>query len=141
MSALSAWAGRLREAASRVESDLALTVAREQARDFLAIERAVTPKRTGRLADSETVDALTGGGSHAEAVVSPHTVYAHFRENGGTITRKLPPPHVLGTPATGFFGHSVTQAGSHYVERAQGIAAGPLHAVAESVTAEFLDGI
>ena len=139
MSALSAWAAKVAEAAARIESELAVAVVKTQARDFLAIERAVTPKRTGRLADSETIDALTGGGSHATAVVSPHVVYAHFRENGGTITRKLPWPHVLGPYGGPYFGHSVTQAGSHYVERAQGMASGPLAAAAEMVLAEFLD--
>jgi hypothetical protein len=139
VSALSEWAGKVAAAAARIDSELAITVAREQAKDFLAIERHVTPKRTGRLADSEAIDALTGGGTHAMAVVSPHTIYAHFRENGGTITRKLPPPHVLGNPTVGFFGHSVSQAGSHYVERAQGLAAGPLLGAAEAAIAEFFD--
>jgi hypothetical protein len=139
VSALGDWAAKVADAAARIESGLAIEVAREQARDFLAIERHVTPKRTGRLADSETIDALTGGGTRAVAVVSPHTVYAAFRENGGTITRHLPPPHVLGNPAVGFFGHSVTQAGSHYVERAQGLAAGPMAVAAEIAIARFLD--
>jgi hypothetical protein len=137
VSALGDWAAKVAAAAARIESDLAVAVVREQARDFLAIERHVTPKRTGRLADSETIDALTGGGTRAVAVVSPHTVYAAFRENGGTITKHS--PGSLGNPGVGWFGHSVTQRGSHYVERAQGLAAGPLAVAAEIAIAAFLD--
>jgi hypothetical protein len=139
VSALGEWAAKLGEAARLMEDGMAETIVREQAKDFLAIERIVTPKRTGRLAESEKVDAVMGGGSHAEAVVSPHTVYAQFREDGGTITRHLPPPHVLGNPSVGFFGHSVTQKGSHYVERAEGVAAPLMTGVAEKVLEEFLD--
>jgi hypothetical protein len=133
------WAAKLARDAALMQDGMAEAIVREQARDFLAVERIVTPKRTGRLAESEKVDAVMGGGSHAEAVVSPHTVYAHFRENGGTITRHLPPPHVLGPYGGPYFGHSVTQAGSHYVERAEGIAAPLMAAVAEQVLEETLD--
>jgi hypothetical protein len=139
VSALGEWAAKLSEAARLMEDGMAETIVREQAKDFLAIERIVTPKRTGRLAESEKVDAVMGGGSHAEAVVSPHTVYAQFREDGGTITRHLPPPHVLGAWPGPFFGHSVTQKGSHYVERAEGVAAPLMTGVAEKVLEEFLD--
>jgi hypothetical protein len=139
MSALGDWAAKLAAAAERIDDGLAVAVAREQARDFLAIERVITPKRTGHLMESETVDSVEGGGTHAVALVSPHAIYARFRENGGTITRKLPPPHVLGNPAVGFFGHSVTQKGSHYVERSEAAARGQLTATAEMVLEEFLD--
>jgi hypothetical protein len=145
VSALGEWAAKLAAAAERIESELAITVCREQAKDFLAIERAVTPKRTGALADSETVDGVTGGGTHAVAIVSPHIIYAQFRNDGGTITRKKPRPAVLGSYGGPYFGRgnpaTVHQAGSHYVERAQGMAAGPLAGVAEMVLAEFLDGL
>lgn len=139
MSVFGEWAAKLSEAARALEDGLAETIVREQANDFLAVERIVTPKRTGRLAESEKIDAVTGGGAHAEAIVSPHTVYAEFRENGGTITRKLPPPHVLGNPDVGFFGHSVTQRGSHYVERAEGAAAPMMTGIAERIVDAALD--
>lgn len=154
MNALGAWAAKVAAAAERIEGGLAIAVVREQARDFLAIERAVTPKRTGRLADSERIDSISGGGSHARAVVSPHTIYAKFREDGGTISAKYGEVwktpknsktgrarmyrHTLHWEGGGFPMH-VTQAGSHYVERAQGAAAAPLAGAAEQVLATFLD--
>jgi hypothetical protein len=139
VSAISDWAGKVSAAAERIESSLAVTVVREQARDFLAIERAVTPKRTGRLAGSETIDAVTGGGTRAVAVVSPHTIYAQFREDGGIITKHG--PGSLGNPGVGWFGHSVFQHGSHYVERAQAASSSAVAAAAEAVLAEFLAGL
>jgi hypothetical protein len=139
VSALSDWAAKVADAAARIESDLAVTVAREQAKDFLAIERAITPKRTGRLAGSETIDAVTGGGTHAEAVVGPHCIYAEFRNDGGTITKHG--PGSLGNPGVGWFGHSVYQKGSHYVQRSQAAAAPLMGGIAEGVLAEFLAGL
>ena len=139
MSALSDWAAKLSAAADRMEAELAVTVCREQAKDFIAIERIVTPKRSGALAGSEHVDSVTGGGAHAEAIAGPHIIYARFRNDGGTITRKLPWPHVLGTGP--WYGHQVTQKGSHYVERAEADAAGIMGGVAEGVLGEFLDGL
>ena len=138
MSPLSDWAAKVAEAAERIEDGLAVEVARAQARDFLATERVITPKRTGALMESETVDAVTGGGTHAVALVSPHIIYAHFRNFGGTITSKGPWP--LRNRATGqVFGRQVTQAGSHYVERSEAAAEGRLQATAEMVLEEFLD--
>ena len=135
---LQGFAGDVRALAGRAEAGLATECAEAAGKDFLAILRVTTPKRTGRLADSEKVDAVTGGGAVATAVVGAHTVYAAFREHGGTITRKLPPPHVLGNPEVGFFGHSVTQAGSHYFARAQGLAQGPIAAACRRALDEFL---
>lgn len=128
-------AGAFRALADRAESDLAREACEEAARDYLAILRAVTPKRTGRLAASETIDSVTGGGAMAVAVVAPHTVYAAFRDRGGTITKHS--PGSLGTPAVGFFGHSVTQAGSHYMARAEGMARGPVSAACRAAADRF----
>ena len=144
MSAFGEWAGELRAAADRMSTGLALEVVREQARDFLAVERAITPKRTGKLAGSETIDAIEGGGAHATAVVSPHTVYAEFRENGGTIHahgglgRKGMRPHTLHWDGGGFPRH-VTQQGSHYVERSEAAARGMMNGIADQVLERFLD--
>ena len=121
---LAAGAAAFRNLARRAESDLALEACGEAAKDYLAVLRAVTPKRSGALADSETVTGPSGGGLHASALVGPHIIYAEFRERGGTITRHLPRPHVLGTPAVGFFGRgnpaTVTQHGARYMEKARG---------------------
>jgi hypothetical protein len=133
---LEGFAGEVRALAGRAEAGLAREACTEAARDYLAILRHVTPKRTGRLADSETIDSITGGGAVAVAVVAPHTVYAAFREHGGTITKHS--PGSLGTPAVGFFGHSVTQAGSHYMERAEGLAAGPVRGACQMALDRFL---
>ena len=126
---LAGFAGACRDLAARCEADLAREACTEAARDYLAILRAVTPKRTGRLAGSEKIDSITGGGAVAVAVVAPHTVYAAFRDHGGTITKHS--PGSLGTPAVGWFGHSVTQAGSHYMARAVGAAKGPVAAACQ----------
>ncbi|HZR50116.1 MAG TPA: HK97 gp10 family phage protein [Streptosporangiaceae bacterium] len=128
-------AAAFRAIAERAESGLAREACEEAARDYLAVLRMVTPKRSGRLAESERIDSVTGGGTFAVAVVAPHTRYAAFRNYGGTITRHK--PGSLGTPAVGFFGHSVTQAGSHYMERAEGAAAGPVSAACRAVAGRY----
>lgn len=110
-------AAAFRGLAEKADSDLALEACREAATDYLTVLRAVTPKRTGALADSETVTGPTGGGTHAVAEVGPHIVYADFREYGGTITVKN--ARVL-TDGASFFGKSVTQRGAHYMERSEG---------------------
>jgi hypothetical protein len=130
------YAAKLRAVADALETRVALDVCEAQALAFQELERQVTPKKTGALADSETIDSLSGGGAHAEATVAPHKVYAKIRNDGGTITRHK--PGSLGTPAVGFFGHSVTQAGSHYVERAQGAAQGIIRQAAQVVLDEIL---
>ena len=109
------------------------------ARAFLPIEKSVTPVLSGRLRESETVKAVTGGGTYAEAVVAPNTVYAHFRNFGGTSTVRR--ARVLGTPEVGFFGRSVTQAGSHYVERAHSAATGPVQVAIQMRADSFFEGL
>ena len=44
-----------------------------------------TPVLTGRLRGSERVDSISASGRHGEAFIAPHTVYARFRNDGGTI--------------------------------------------------------
>jgi hypothetical protein len=134
-------AAAFREMAARAESELALVACREAAKDYLAILRIVTPKRTGALADSEHIDAVFGGGTHATAVVAPHKVYADIVNDGGTVTRHLPRPHVLGNPAVGFFGHgnpaTVTIKGRGYMEKAAGAAKGPVAQACQRAADEF----
>jgi len=143
MSAYDDLAAHWEAVAERMDAGLAVDVVREQARDFLAILRIVTPKRTGKLAGSETIDSAGGGGTFASAKVSPHIIYAEFRENGGTITahgglgRKGMRPHTLHWGGGGF-PLSVTQAGAHYVEKAQAAAKGQMDGIAQSVLDEFL---
>ena len=116
---LAGFAARLREVADRAEASLAVDACRMGAREYLEVMREETPVLTGALRSSEHVYSVSGGGESATAIVGSDLIYAHFRNYGGTITRKLPPPHVLGNPEVGFFGHSVTQAGSHYLERSE----------------------
>lgn len=133
---LAEFAGALRGLADRAETELAPECAEEAGRDFLTTLRAVTPKRTGHLMDSESLDSVTGGGPVATAIVGAHAVYAEFRNNGGTITRHG--PGSLGTPAVGFFGHSVTQRGTHYFEKAEALARPAIEAACRAKLAEFL---
>ena len=121
-------AAKFRAVADRAEASMARECAAAGARAFLPIEKSVTPVLSGRLRGSETVKAVTGGGTYAEAVVAPNTVYAHFRNFGGTIHVRR--AKVL-TDGVNFFGRSVTQAGSHYVERAHSAAAGPVQVAIE----------
>ena len=131
-----------RDMAGRAKSGLALAACEEAAKDYLAILRVVTPKRTGALAESETIDSISGGGTHARAVVAPHKVYAAFREHGGTIHakaglgRKGMRPHTLHWEGGGFPLH-VTQAGAHYMEKARGAAAGPVALACQRAADEF----
>lgn len=145
MSALGDWAAKVADAAARIESDLATDVARAQGDKFIEIERLVTPKRSGALAASEHIDAVTGGGTHATAVGGPHKRYAVFRNDGGEINAKMRwiyhgnrrYRHTLFFDGT--FALHVSQTGAHYVQKAEGAAAGPLAEVAEQVLAFFLD--
>jgi hypothetical protein len=132
---LAGFAAELRAVADRAEAELAVEACRMGAREYLAVLQEVTPVLTGALRASEHVWRVTGGGESASAILGPNIIYDRFRNYGGTITRKKPPPAVLGNPSVGFFGHSVTQAGSHYMERAQGPGAAAL-AVACKVTAD-----
>jgi hypothetical protein len=121
-------AAAFRGAAERAEASMARDCAAAGARAFLPIEKGMTPVLSGRLRDSEAVKAVTGGGTYAEAVISPNTEYAAFRNFGGTITVRR--ARVL-TDGVRFFGRSVTQAGSHYVERAHDAAVGPVQVAIE----------
>lgn len=136
MSGIGDLAAKMRAIADRCESSLALDACSEAAKDAVAVLRIVTPKRTGALADSEVVNSVTGGGTHATANYGPHKVYDRFRNDGGTITRHG--PGSLGTPAVGFFGHSVTQRGSHYMERGSAAAVPVVEAACARVLAEYL---
>jgi hypothetical protein len=81
-----------------------------------------TPVLTGALRASEHADGVSGGGTSASVTVSTHLpLYASFREHGGTITVRN--ARVL-TDGRRFFGRSVTQAGSHYMQRTREWAAG-----------------
>jgi hypothetical protein len=137
-----------------MKEGLALDVCRAQADKFIDIEKIVTPHRSGALADSEHIDAVTGGGEHAMAVGGPHIKYAVFRNDGGTITAKdeaarsgrvhpgsgIPYRHSLAWDGGGFAMH-VTQAGAHYVQKAEGEArsSSVLGDAAERVMAFYLD--
>jgi bacteriophage HK97-gp10 putative tail-component len=132
---LAEFGGALRDLADRAETELAPECAREAGTDFLAILRAATPKRTGHLADSESLDSVTGGGSVATAVVGAHAVYAEFREHGGTI--RVRNAKVL-TDGVSFFGKQVTQRGSRYFEKAEGMARPAIEAACQAKLAEFL---
>jgi hypothetical protein len=138
-------AGRLAAAAARIQDGLAMDVCEAQALAFQQLERELTPKKTGALADSETIDSLSGGGSHAEATVAPHKIYAEFRNDGGTIHAKEGParsgrlhqpsgiPYRHSLAWAGGFAMHVTQAGAHYVQRAQAAAPGICRQAAEAV--------
>ena len=89
------------------------------------------------MAISETIDSVSGGGAYAAAEISPHTIYAEFRETGGTITAKNFPQ--LGNPSVGFFGKSVTQAGSHYVARAHAAAEASVQVAMGMVAERFFE--
>jgi hypothetical protein len=99
--------------------------------------RIVTPKLTGRLMDSEVVQSVSGDGSHAVALVGPDgsVIYDEFRDRGGTITAKNFPQ--LGNPEVGFFGKSVTQAGSHYMKRAEDSGRAVVLAAMQAAVEEF----
>jgi hypothetical protein len=133
---LAGFAGAARGMADRAQAGLAVDVARRGARELLAVMEEVTPVRSGHLRSTETVQSVTGDGAHAVALVGPDAVYDKFRNDGGTITRHG--PGSLGTPAVGFFGHSVTQRGSHYMERAEEEARPFVEAMARIVLDEYL---
>ena len=132
-------AAKFRAATDRAEASMARECAAAGARAFLPIERSMTPVLSGRLRESEAVKAVRGSGAFAEAVVSSHLIYAHFRNFGGTITVRR--ARVLGTPEVGFFGRSVTQQGSHYVERAHAAAVGPVQVAIKAMAETFFRGL
>ena len=120
----------------RAEATLASECVRAAAIEFLAALYVTTPVRTGALRASEHVFGISGGGAFAVAEVGSDLVYARFRNDGGTITRHG--PGSLGTPEVGFFGHSVTQKGSRYFERAEAEARGPIAVACRAKLAEIV---
>ena len=121
MGGLGELAAAFDRAADALERDGATRAARAAGGAFLGQLKANTPVLTGALRASESM-TVTGGGSFASALISTHMpVYASFREHGGTITVKR--ARVL-TDGRHFFGKSVTQEGSHYMERTRQWAAG-----------------
>jgi hypothetical protein len=122
-------AGQLRAAADDASGSLAINTVRQMADIFLPILHACTPVLTGALRDSESVQSVSGDGVSATAIVAPDIIYADFRNDGGTIHVKR--AQVL-TNGTDFFGKQVTQAGSHYMEKADAAAQGPVQAAAQA---------
>ena len=134
---LEEFAAAVEALADRAEADLARECAEVAAREYLAALHVTTPVLTGALRESEQVFGVTGGGAVAIAEVGSDLVYARFRNDGGTITSKGPWP--LRNPATGqVFGRSVTQAGAHYIEKAEAWAEGPIQAACQAKLDEFL---
>lgn len=134
---LEEFAAAARAMAERAEAELAITVACEGARELLAAMQVVTPVLSGALRASEHVQSVSGSGSHAVALVGPDgsVIYDEFRDQGGTITVKR--AKVL-TDGVSFFGRSVTQQGSHYMERAEEEARPLVEAAAQIVLDEFV---
>lgn len=142
-------AAAFRAMAARCEETMALEACEEGAKDYLAILRIVTPKRSGALAESEHIDAVFGGGLRATAVVAPHIRYAAFREYGGTISAKDGEVwktvngksrmyrHTLHWDGGGFPLH-VTQQGAHYMEKARGPGAAAVAQACAMVAARMI---
>lgn len=131
---LAGFAAAARGLADRASAGLAKECVQAMAEVALPVLKSVTPVRGGQLRDSETIDVVAGTGAYGIAVIAPHTIYAEFRNNGGTITVKR--ARVL-TDGTSFFGKSVTQKGSHYIERGEAAARGPCEAAARAVADRF----
>ena len=136
MGGLAAFAGKLREVADRAEESLAVDACRMGAREYLAVLQEETPVRSGALRGSERIWRVTGGGEQATAILGPNIIYDRFRNYGGTITVRR--AKVL-TDGVSFFGKSVTQAGSHYMERAEGPGAAALAVACKVTAAEFFE--
>lgn len=132
---LGEFAAALDKAAAAVETTAARECAADAGQAFLQVLRGTTPVLSGELRASERVDSVRGGGTHAVATIGAHTVYAAFREHGGTIHVKN--AKVL-SDGRSFFGRSVTQAGSHYFERAAAEAAGPIGAACRDTISRIL---
>lgn len=129
------FAAAARAMADRAEESLALEVAQRGARELLAAMEIATPVLTGKLRSTEHVQSVAGNGSHAVALVGPDIIYDRFRNDGGTIRVKR--AKVL-TDGTRFFGRQVTQAGSHYMERAEDEARPMVAAIAQIVVDEYV---
>jgi phage gpG-like protein len=130
-----------RRVAERAEESLAVDCAKAAAKEFRAALDITVPVLSGDLRDSMHVFSVEGDGEHAIAIIGSELIYAKFRNDGGTITRKKGRPAVLGTPATGFFGKgnpaTVTQVGSQYMQRAEEWSDGPLQAAIRGVVVEY----
>jgi|SRR5580698_8401680 hypothetical protein len=96
-----------------------------------------TPVETGRLRGSERVDSISASGTHGEAFIAPHTVYARFRNDGGTIHVKR--AKVLSNGVS-FFGKQVTQAGDGYLERGTEAGEGPCRDAASAALGRLISG-
>jgi len=139
---LAGFAGAVRALADRAEASLAKDCVEAAAPRALDQLRIVTPVQSGALRGSEHVDAIFGSGTFATAVLAPHKIYAKFRNDGGTITAKklnARGQYMLGTPAVGFFGRSVTQAGAHYMEKGEAAGRGPVAEACAQVAAFYFD--
>jgi hypothetical protein len=132
---LAEFAAAAKALATRAETELAGECARVAAREYLAALDVTTPVLSGALRASERVFAVSGGGPVAVAVVGSDLIYARFRNNGGTIRVKH--AKVL-TDGSRFFGREVHQHGSHYMERGEGLAAGPIRASCQIMLDDFL---
>lgn len=132
---LAGFAAEVRALAVRAETGLARDCAGAAARELLAALEVTTPVRSGALRASERIFSVSGGGPVAVAVVGSDLIYAKFRNDGGTIRVKR--AKVL-TDGAHFFGKQVTQHGSHYMERGEAEALGPIQAACASIVADFL---
>ena len=132
---LAEFAAAAREVAERADAGLARNCARAGANEFLAALHVTTPVETGALRASERVWRVFGGGATAEAIVGPSIIYDRFRNDGGTITVRR--AKVL-TNGSQFFGRSVTQAGSHYMERAAEWSEGTMPAAMQVILDEIV---
>lgn len=131
--------GELAAALRRAADDLALRgateCAKEAGQEYLQVLRGNTPVRSGELRASERVSSIRGSGTRAVATIGAYTIYARFREFGGTITAHdrsrggwVGAPRIVGGHLQGHhtlhwggepghFAMSVTQVGSFYFER------------------------
>lgn len=132
---LAEFAGAVRELAVRAEAELAGECARAAAREFLAALDVTTPVRSGELRRSMHTFSVSGGGAVAIAIIGSDLIYAKFRNDGGTIRVKR--ARVL-TDGAHFFGKEVHQHGAHYMEAAEGMAAGPIRAACQIELDRFL---
>jgi hypothetical protein len=127
-------AAAFRHLAEEAEAGLALDCIHPAARAALVALQGETPVLSGTLRDSETIDTIGGSGTFAYAIIAPHTVYAEFRDRGGTIHVRN--AKVL-TDGVSFFGRSVTQAGSHYMSRGAAAGRGPVERACREVADRF----
>ena len=133
-------ASRARAVTDKAQASLARDCAQAGAKEFLAELHVTTPVLTGALRQSERTFSVSGGGAAAVAVVGSDLIYARFRNYGGTIRSKGPWP--LRNRATGkVYGRQVTQAGSHYMERAEKGAEGTMRAAMAAILSDYLEGL